>query len=96
MFDSFFFDPNLLCNVIEQQNHLTSINITHNFVNIPSALKFHSDSLKKLVFKYVNIYYTDEMSLYALEQLKNLDYLEIDECYPIGAILEPWLKQNLN
>src|SRR5439155_15478642 len=38
LLDAFFFEPNLISNIIEQQKHLTSINLAHNFINISSAL----------------------------------------------------------
>ena len=74
---------------------LTSIKITHDYVDISSALKHHSKSLKTLVLKYINIYHNEKKLFNAFDQLVNLEYLEINECYPIGIILEPLARANL-
>ncbi|CAG8557624.1 18571_t:CDS:2 [Rhizophagus irregularis] len=98
-YDLFFIDPTMelkLCNVIKSQKNLTSINLTYNFVNILrliSVIKHQANSLKKLVLRY--IHHNDMFLLNTFDQLINLEYLEINECYPINIILEPLIRANL-
>ncbi|RIA99760.1 hypothetical protein C1645_869798 [Glomus cerebriforme] len=97
--DLFLVDQNMelkLYNIIREQKNLTSINLAYNFVNILrsiSSLKYHAASLKKLVLKY--IYHNDRDLLNTFDQLINLEYLEIKECFPIKIILEPLIRANL-
>lgn len=98
-YDLFFIDPTMefkLCNVIKSQRNLTSINLTYNFVNILrliSVIKHQANSLKKLVLRY--IHHNDMFLLNTFDQLINLEYLEINECYPINIILKPLIRANL-
>ena len=78
LFDLYFINPNLLCNVIKQQRRLTSIKLTHGYVDISSALKHYSKSLKTLGLKYINIYHNEKKLFNAFDQLVNLEYLEIN------------------
>jgi hypothetical protein len=99
IYDLFFIDPIMelkLCNVIKSQRNLTSINLTYNFVNILkliSIIKFQANSLKKLILRY--IHHNDILLFNTFDQLTNLEFLEINECYPINIILEPLIRANL-
>ncbi|GBC07103.1 hypothetical protein RclHR1_07250005 [Rhizophagus clarus] len=95
-YDLFFIEPTMelkLCNVIKSQRNLTSINLTYNIFGLISVIRHQRNSLKKLVLRY--IHHNDICLFNTFDQLINLEFLEINECFPINIILEPLIRANL-
>ncbi len=74
---------------------MISFDLTRGYVNgsgFIMALKDQAASLKKLVLNRNSL---DEFTYLSLEHFVNLEYLEIEACYPIEYILTPLSKANL-